>query len=368
MALALPACAEVIGLRFVVSSTLGAAATQRKLTSEKLERHVAELNGYFRNSGVRLRAQIVQVEFAPMETPEVMSLLQDMQRERGAFAGMFAKANELGADYTVAIVDKLMIRGNRGCGRGFAVNRTIAEISSTRRAFAVVDIVCGSHTLAHELGHLMGLNHGYLVDSCQPGQGHASAIAPYANGYAQGNCDGRMQAGEFGTIMVGGWMKRINGDGHSSLRMFSNPRIGDVRCGARGVCGDEKIGDEARALNENARYYAGHEEPDVHTLKYASPALAECIRVRYRGAEIRELTDLSCPSRGIDSIAGIEQLLALKRIDLSGNRIRDLSPLLQLDPHQIETIDLSGNRATSCTQAMQALGTKVIFPETCARP
>jgi len=225
-----------------------------------------------------------------------------------------------------------------------------------------------SALVAHELGHLMGLNHGYLVNSCQPDQGHANAIAPYANGYAEGNCDGRMQTGEFGTIMVGGWMKQINGDGHSSLRMFSNPRIRDIRCGTRGICGDEKIGDEARALNENARYYAGHEEPDVHTLAYASVALAECIRVRYRGTEVRDLSDLSCPSKGVDSITGIEQLVALKRIDLSGNRIRDLSPLLKLGPRQVERIDLSGNPATNCAQVMQLLETKAIFPKTCYSP
>lgn len=367
-AFALPARADVIGLRFVVSSALGASAAQRKLTTEKLERHVAELNGYYRVSDVRLSAEVVQIEFAPIETIDVMATLNDMQHERGPFAGMFAKANEFGADYTVAILDRLMIRGNPGCGRGFAVNQTIAQISSTRRAFAVVNIVCGAHTLAHELGHLMGLNHGHLVDSCQPGQGHASAIAPYANGYAEGNCDGTMQSGEFGTIMVGGWMKQINGDGHSSLRMFSNPRIRDVRCGARGICGDEKTGDEARALNENARYYAGHEEPDVHTLNYASPTLAECILLRYRGTEIRDLFELSCPSRGIDSIAGIERLIALKRIDLSGNRIRDLSPLLTFDPRQIETIDLSGNQATNCAKVRQLFDTKVIFPKTCPRP
>lgn len=365
---ALPALAEVIGLRFVINTTLGATAAQRKLTEEKVGRHVAELNGYFRTSEVRLSGEIVQIEFAPIEGADVMSILEDMQHERGAFAAMYAKANEFGADYTFAVVDNLMIRGTRGCGRGFAVNRTIAEISSTRGAFAVVNIACGAHTLAHELGHLMGLNHGHLVDTCQPGRGHASAIAPYANGYAEGNCDGRMQPGEFGTIMVGGWMKEINGDGHSSLPMFSNPKIRSPRCGTRGICGDERFGDEARALNENARYYAGHEEPDVHTLKYASPALGECIRLRYRGTEIRDLFELSCPSRGIDSVAGIEQLIALKRIDLSGNQIRDFSPLLKLNPRQIESLDLSGNQASNCVQVMQVFDKKAVLTTSCRRP
>lgn len=367
LVLALPVRAEVIGVRFVVSEALGATEEQRKSTARKLERQVTELNGYFQNSAVGLSAEIVQISFSQIESSEVMSILEDMQHERGAFAGMFARAAEFGADYTFAVVDNLLIRGKRGCGRAFAVNRTIAEISSTRRAFAAVNILCGSHTLAHELGHLMGLNHGHLVDACEPGRGHTTAIAPYANGYAEGNCDATKQAGEFGTIMVGGWMKQIDGDGHGSLRMFSNPRIRDPRCGVRGICGDERIGDAARALNENARYYAAHEEPDVHTLRYASAALTECVRERYRGVDVRDLYELACPSRGIDSVVGIERLSSLKRIDLSGNQIRDLSPLLMLDARQIEKIDLSRNPATECRRAIQLFESRIIYPDSCNR-
>lgn len=366
--IALPASAEVIGLRFVVSERLGGTTAERLSTIQKLDRHVATLNDYFRNSEVRLSAQTMQIEFVPIETADVMLLLGDMQHEKGAFGGMFAKAAEFGADYTFAIVENLQIRGKPGCGRAFAVNKTRADISTTRRAFAVVNILCGAHTLAHELGHLMGLNHGYRVDECEPGRGHASAIAPYANGYAEGNCDQMPQNGEFGTIMVGGWMKQINGDGHASLGMFSNPKIKDVRCGDRGVCGNERTGDASRALNENARFYASHEEPDVHTLKYSSPALANCIEGRYRGTEIRDLSELICPSLDIESIAGIEQLVALNRIDLSRNQIRDMTPLLALDPGRIERIDLSQNPATDCVRVMQHFDKKAIYPKACVRP
>jgi hypothetical protein len=364
--LASPAHPETIGLRFVVSAALGATPVKKQQTTETLQRQVHELNGYFRNSEVNLIAQIVHVEFAAIDKIDVMAILEDMQGERGAFAAMFAKANEYGADYTVASVDNLTIRGNPGCGRAFAVNRSIAEISSTRRAFAAVNIVCGSHTLAHELGHLMGLNHGHLVNACQPGQGHASAITSYANGYAEGNCDGKPQAGEFGTIMVGGWMKSINGNGRSSLPMFSNPRVRDARCGARAICGDEKTGDEARVLNENARHYAGHEEPDVHTLQYESGALAECIRTRYRGIEIRDLVELRCPAMGIESMAGIEQLVALKRIDLSQNRIQKLDPIRPF-AHRKEmlSIDLSGNPIADCKLAKQLFDNKILFSDPC---
>lgn len=357
----------MIGLRFVVGDALGATEAQRAATAQRLERHVAELNGFYAASDVRLRAEVVLVDFASVGHTEALAVLEEMQHERGAFAGMFARAGEYGADYTIAVLGALTIRGAPGCGRGFAVNRNVAEVSSTRRAFAVVNIACGAHTLAHELGHLMGLNHGYLVDACEPGRGHTTAIAPYANGYAEGNCDGRPQPGEFGTIMVGGWMKQVNGHGHGSLRMFSNPRIRNPACGLRGICGDEARGDEARALNENARYYAAHEEPDVHTLRYASPALAACILERYRGVEIADLRELSCPGRGIEAVGGIERLTALQRVDLSGNRIRDASPLLAL-AQGMEALDLSGNPLGDCVGVRQVFDKKAVLPVSCARP
>jgi hypothetical protein len=249
------------GLRFVVDDALASSPARREATGTALARMVSELNGYYQDSQVVLRAEVVGVSFAHLASREATAVLRDMEQERNGFGNMFACADEIGADYTIAVSDGLTVHGRRGCGRGFAVNSTPAQIASSRRAFAVIDLACGSQTLAHELGHLMGLNHGALVDQCQPGRGHRTAIAPYANGFAAGHCDGRPDPGKFGTIMVGGWMRTIAGE-QRNLPLFSNPRLRDARCGASGVCGDPEIGDEARALNENAWTYAAHEEPD----------------------------------------------------------------------------------------------------------
>lgn len=271
MSVAVAVQAEAIGIRFIVADDLGSTEQQRQTVKTVLEKRVEQLNGYYRNSAVALQAGIVDVAFAPIQSSGDVQILEDMANEAGGFEDLFERADELGADYTVAMVSKLLIFGKRGCGRAYAVNKTVAEISSTRRALAVIDFACQAHTLAHELGHLMGLNHGVIVDRCEPNKGHLTAIAPYALGYGQGNCDGKPQPGEFGTIMVGGNMKKVNGDDQSSLRLFSNPRIKDERCGASHVCGDPETGDEARALNENARYYAAHEEPDTPASTLAKP-------------------------------------------------------------------------------------------------
>lgn len=363
------AFAETIGIRFIVGEEFGRSAAQQQATKATLEKYVETLNGYYRNSEVALSAEIVDVEFSRIDAVEDTRILDDMAHERGGFAAMFQKANEYGADYTVAMPGKLMVLGKLGCGRAYAMNQSVEAISSPRKAFAVVNFVCGAHTLAHELGHLMGLNHGTLVDACNPKMGHTSAIAPYANGYALGNCDGKPQPGEFGTIMVGGRMKEINGDGHGNLPIFSNPRIRDERCGASKICGDPLIGDAARALNENARHYAAHEEPDVHTLRYGSAELLGCIKQKYRGKEIVDLTELACPNAGIGSVAGMERLTALRRIDLSGNLIADVGPLEKLPPERVERIDLRGNKRILCN-SLDALAKrfsgKVLRPASCA--
>lgn len=359
------AYAETIGIRFVVSDDLGRGKTHQQSTQAALERYVAELNGYYRSSEVALRAEIVDIEFSRIEAVEAVQILDDMAHERNGFTAMFQRADEFGADYTVAVTSNMLIRGKRLCGRSYAVNQTLEAISATRKAIAVVNFVCGAHTLAHELGHLMGLNHGSPVDLCQPKKGHTSAITPFANGYAVGNCDGKPQPGEFGDIMVGGWMGKINGNDKSSLRIFSNPRIHDERCGAAKTCGDAAIGDAARALNENARYYAAHEEPDVHTLRYGSAELRACINKNYRGEEIEELEELVCPNTDIGNIVGIEKLVVLRRIDLSGNLLGDVSPLGKLPPDRVERIDLRGNNRISC-KFLNGLDDK--FPGKVLRP
>lgn len=261
------AWAETIGIRFMVSDDLGATEAQRTAAQGKLKTYVDVLNDYYRNSEVAIKAELVQVEFTRIASSIDTEIIDDMAHERNGFADMFQKAYDSGADYTIAIVSKLIVQGKPGCGRAYAVNQTVAAISDPRKAFAVVHFVCGSHTIAHELGHLMGLNHGTLVSVCHPGRGHTSAIAPYANGYAEGNCDGKPQPAEFGDIMVGGYMRDIMGNDKGNLPLFSNPRIYNERCGKNRTCGDPATGDAARALNENAHYFATHKKQPPLTLQ-----------------------------------------------------------------------------------------------------
>ncbi|MBF0190381.1 MAG: hypothetical protein HQL99_04440 [Magnetococcales bacterium] len=308
-----------IGLRFVVNETPEADRGDLQAIETRLADHVATLNRYYRDSQVAMQAKIVAVAFTRMPNDEAVEILEDMRHERQGFAGLFREADRWGADFTVAATRSLTLRGKPGCGRALAVNQTRAAISTSRNALMVYNPVCGAHTLAHELGHLMGLNHGRMVDGCQPGQGHTSALTPYALGHGVGNCDGRPQSGEFGTIMVGGWMKQVLGHDKASLPFFSNPRLRDPRCGVAQRCGDPETGDAARVLNEHAAVYAAHEEADVDTLPFGDPGLRACLDQHGSGVEIAALKQLICPDRNIFDLTGLESLTALDHLDLSGN-------------------------------------------------
>lgn len=360
--------ATPVGIRFVVSSDLGKDEKQQISTRNQLENYLTQVNAYYKNSEVMLHVKLVNIIFSHIGSVEAVEILDDMVHEQNGFTDLLRQADRWGADYTVAITKKLTLKQKPGCGRALAVNQTQADISSTHRSFLVMNIVCGPHTLAHELGHLMGLNHGAVVDGCQPKMGHTSAIARYANGFGIGNCDAQPQSGEFGTIMVGGWMGKIFGNDKASLPIFSNPRLHDPRCGLNSRCGDPDTGDAARALNENAVFYQSHEEPDVETLFFASPALKACILKNNHAKEIEALTTLNCPNAQIDTLEGIEQLTALQTIDLSGNLLTDIRPLLALSPQEIKTIKLQQNNHLPCqalAQMKERFHDKVGFSDTC---
>ena len=352
MAVPINVIAQVIGLRFIVDESLGLTAQQRQEVVGGLGQQVEELNGYYASSKVVLRAQVVDVSFVSILSIDAIQILEDMRLERRGFERLFSRANEIGADYTIAVVRGLMLRGRPSCGRAFAVNKSLAAISTSRTAFLVMGATCKAQTLAHELGHLMGLNHGALIAECTGNRTHMAAIALYANGWGQGHCDGGPQEGAFGTIMVGGYMKHIDGK-NGGLPMFSNARIKDARCGPARRCGDVLLGDSARALNEYAQVYAAHEEPDVHTLAFPSAELKTCILEKYRGVEIVDMKELICPGRGIRTLAGIGQLKALFLIDVSNNAIAD-DALAQLDTlANLKKVDLRGIETIACASLAQ---------------
>lgn len=109
------ACAETIGLRFVVNKDVAREPARQQSVRTALGKWVETLNSYYRNSEVELRAEIAGVTFAAIGAQDAAQILDDMAGERNGFSGLFSYADELGADYTVAVTSNLSNRGKRSC-------------------------------------------------------------------------------------------------------------------------------------------------------------------------------------------------------------------------------------------------------------
>ena len=68
--------------------------------------------------------------------------------------------------------------------------------------------------------------------------------------------------------------------------------------------------------------------------------LAACVTTT--GVANRLVTEISCTSAGIDSLAGIEAYPALQRLELTGSNISDLAPLAGLA--ELKSVNLAANR------------------------
>ena len=74
--------------------------------------------------------------------------------------------------------------------------------------------------------------------------------------------------------------------------------------------------------------------------------LEKCIRskVSESGTSASRITELSCSSRNIVSIAGIEDLESIMALDLSDNKITDFSPIKKLKTKNLRVIYVTGNK------------------------
>lgn len=117
---------------------------------------------------------------------------------------------------------------------------------------------------------------------------------------------------------------------------------------------------------------ADNRRPNTGLLRDAS--LQACLNQYLGGpsapASLGEITLLACPASGVESLAGIEILAGLEQLEISDNRVTDLSPLRSLrnlrvlgvrnnsltdvgmlsDLPLLRFISLQGNDALPCSQ------------------
>jgi hypothetical protein len=220
-ALALPmkVCAERVDLLIVYDSYTQSYFKNQQATA--ITSWVSQVNTMYVNSGIDVQLRLV----GTLKRDIAGSTMDQVLTRLVTDSVVVAKRNELGADY----VSMLSRTGNCGVG-WFTVNSYYTQ--------SVVGPNCGPMTLAHELGHTMGLAHSRR-------QGD-TAGSEYSYGLGHG------VDGSFGTLMS---YAHLFGVGR--MPKFSNPdkTCNGLPCGV--AEGEENEADAAKAINNVKTRIAG---------------------------------------------------------------------------------------------------------------
>lgn len=219
----------------------------------------AVTNQAYQTSGALGRIRLLatmRVNFSDTVTnSEALSRLRDGGSGPGGdLEAMRAARLATGADVAV-LVRPFNSPGHGDCGRAPVNGSNLNPYTTAAFAkggFAVVsdgsdisgetDHFCRLMTLAHELGHAMGLVHDAVTDD------HPGAF-PYTYGWRQ-----TLPSGSFCTIMA--YCEK----GQSDKRYFANPNI--TYCSGY-PCGDPISADQARALNQTMVVMAAFNTPPM---------------------------------------------------------------------------------------------------------
>jgi len=410
--------ASAVGIHYVIDNSLITEDTTIQDREDEIDFWTSEINTIYKNSGVALRISTVRVTQSDITDEETINDIADFRvnidGEVQGFQGLEATAMAFGADYTIAIVPDLIAINNVGtifglCGAARQVSDTLDEINAVNfvQTTAVMDMNCGSSTLVHEIGHVMGLAHGDQVSLARDNVGHSEGIEDYSMGWGmivdldsddQDTGNEVLDVDEYGTIMVGNHVAHWTGTtwGNVKVPLFSNPDIFDELCGierngdgdpildAFGMnqplaCGDDDRGDASRALDQYAANYNNHETIDVHAIEYSSNQLQACVQQQYPNDATNDNTDvdniwsIDCQNQSINSIRGLEKIEGLAagvngivpQILFNGNLFVNLGPLLGV--HVDSTIDLTGNNIANCheLETLQGTHSNLVSPESC---
>ena len=228
----------------------------------RIDHMVAATNTAYRDGGVNQRIEAVAVEeVAYTEGTSETDLDRLHDPGDGYMDEVHAVRDRLGADIVL-----LIRRANAGTvSRAYLM--TTASLGHASFAFGVVANIGGARHFAHELGHIMGLNHDRFV-SCESGSCEPAAF-PYAYGYVNqpGLRPGAPSSKPWLTIMA--YTNQCTGYSVAcqQLMRFSNPdqtREGDP-LGIAGLAPSNSRtdgpSDAVRALNRTRGYVANFRQP-----------------------------------------------------------------------------------------------------------
>lgn len=251
----------------MVSRLGSASAVQTRLTYI-----VAVANQAYADSKVNYRIRLagtMAVNYP--DTGPNSQVLDDMTNTSptGPLAGLRARRARLGADL-VNLIRPFSKAGQGGfCGLGYLIGQNESPVTKKSAPYGystasdgddpATNYYCLDTTLAHELGHNMGLAHD-----------KADATAPGAYSYAYGWRQ-TLSSGSFSTIMA------YSASGQKPVPYFANPNI-TVCNGHR--CGDPVVANQTLALNQTMPIVStflagGHASVDINADGQADILLAD---------------------------------------------------------------------------------------------
>ena len=195
---------------YTPESKIGAGGTTTAIEST-IELAVAETNQIYQNSHVKQRLFLTHM--AEVDYVEADNLVTNLSRLRSSSDAFMDHIHALRDNYHADTVVLMVENGNGFCGVAYLMNSPTTNFAS--RAFSVVARTCatGYYTFGHELGHNMGLNHDWYVNS---------RSTPYAHSHGYVNDDSN--AG-WRTIMSYNRKCRDQGFYCTRLPYLSNPDI-----------------------------------------------------------------------------------------------------------------------------------------------
>ena len=257
-----PATQSTIDLAVFYTPAARAAEGSATAMEDEIDRLVVWTNDAYRSSGVNQRVSLVAVEETPYEQVDFFT---DLNRLDGAFDGHMDEVHAVRSREGADIV--MLIRASDSFTIG-GVARLMTIVSPSFAASAFGASTASARNFAHELGHIMGLNHD-RYEACTGSRCNGAAF-PYAYGYI--HCDETSYTDRWRTIMA-------YADKCTSFRtaaLFSNPErtyrgdpLGEAGL-APSTSRTEGPADAVRALNRTRAYVSEFRQAPNITVSFGT--------------------------------------------------------------------------------------------------
>ncbi|MEP7156918.1 MAG: reprolysin-like metallopeptidase [Betaproteobacteria bacterium] len=200
---------SIVDMLIAYTSTSRASAGGTAAIVAQIELAVSEANLAYLNSGIGHRLRLLKT--LEVDYVETGSSSTDLGRLRSRTDKFLDEVHAYRAAYGADIVSLIVERMDDACGIGYLMSNVTTTFAAS--AFNVVARGCatGNYTLAHEVGHNMGLRHDVFMDT---------GITPFADAHGYVDTTAR-----FRTVMAYNDACTTKGFNCRRVPNFSNPDV-----------------------------------------------------------------------------------------------------------------------------------------------